>query len=142
MIAEPDISAIAALVGEPSRATILVALLGKDALPASELAHKANISPQTASSHLSKLVVGKLLAVERHGRHRYYRLTSDEVGRFIETLASLAPPPRVSPRGVMDEEAKAIRYARTCYDHLAGKVAVEIARAMVSGGWLKRERRV
>ena len=93
MIAEPDISEIAALVGEPSRATMLVALLGKDALPASELAHKANISPQTASSHLSKLVVGKLLAVERHGRHRYYRLTSDEVGRFIETLASLAPPP-------------------------------------------------
>jgi DNA-binding transcriptional ArsR family regulator len=138
MIAEPDISGIAALVGEPSRATMLVALLGKDALPASELAHKAYISPQTASSHLSKLVAGKLLAVERHGRHRYYRLASDEVGRFIETLASLAPPPRVSPPGGTDEEAKAIRYARTCYDHLAGQVAVEIARAMVSGGWLKR----
>ena len=138
MVAEPDISEIAALVGEPSRATMLVALLGKDALPASELAHKAYISPQTASSHLSKLVAGKLLAVERHGRHRYYRLASDEVGRFIETLASLAPPPRVSPHKELDEEAKAIRYARTCYDHLAGKVAVELARAMVSGGWLKR----
>jgi hypothetical protein len=84
------------------------------------------------------LVAGKLLAVERHGRHRYYRLASDEVGRFIETLASLAPPPRVSPHGVMGEEDKAIRYARTCYDHLAGKVAVEIAHAMVSGGWLER----
>lgn len=137
MAAELDISEIAALVGEPSRPTMLVALLGKDALPASELAHKAYISPQTASAHLSKLVAGKLLAVERHGRHRYYRLASDEVGHFIETLASLAPP-RVSPPGEMDEEAKAIRYARTCYDHLAGKVAVEIARAMVSGGWLKR----
>jgi DNA-binding transcriptional ArsR family regulator len=138
MIAEPDISEIAALMGEPSRATMLVALLGKDALPASELAHKARVSPQTASSHLAKLVAGKLLAVERHGRHRYYRLASDQVGRFIETLASLAPPPRVSPLGEVDEEAKAVRYARTCYDHLAGKVAVEIARAMVSGGWLKR----
>jgi DNA-binding transcriptional ArsR family regulator len=138
MIAEPDISEIAALMGEPSRATMLVALLGKDALPASELAHKAYISPQTASSHLSKLVAGKLLAVERHGRHRYYRLASDEVGRFIETLASLAPPPRAYPLREVDEEAEAIRYARTCYDHLAGKVAVEIARAMVSGGWLKR----
>lgn len=125
-------------MGEPSRATMLVALLGKDALPASELAHKARVSPQTASSHLAKLVAGKLLAVERHGRHRYYRLATDQVGRFIETLASLAPPPRVSLLKEVDEEAKAIRYARTCYDHLAGKVAVEIAHAMVSGGWLKR----
>ncbi|HKC62179.1 MAG TPA: winged helix-turn-helix domain-containing protein [Pyrinomonadaceae bacterium] len=138
MIAEPDISEIAALMGEPSRAAMLVALIGKDALPATELAHKAQVSSQTASSHLSKLVEGKLLAVERHGRHRYYRLASDEVGRFIETLASLAPPPRVSLLSEVDEEAKAIRYARTCYDHLAGKVAVEIARAMVSGGWLTR----
>ncbi|HYY94807.1 MAG TPA: winged helix-turn-helix domain-containing protein [Pyrinomonadaceae bacterium] len=138
MLAEPDISEIAALMGEPSRAAMLVALLGKDALPATELAHKARVSPQTASSHLAKLVAGNLLAVERHGRHRYYRLASDQVGRFIETLASLAPPPRVSSLMEMNEEVKAIRYARTCYDHLAGKVAVEIARAMVGGGWLKR----
>src|SRR5438270_454897 len=128
MIAEPDISEIAALMGEPSRAAMLVALLGKDALPASELADKARVSPQTASSHLAKLVAGELLAVERHGRHRYYRLASDQVGRFIETLASLAPPPRVYALREADEEAKALRYARTCYDHLAGKVAVEIAR--------------
>jgi DNA-binding transcriptional ArsR family regulator len=138
VIAEPDIADIAALMGEPSRATMLVALLGKDALPASELAYKAHISPQTASSHLSKLVAGKLLAVERHGRHRYYRLASDEVGRFIETLASIAPPPRISPLRGVDEDVKAIKYARTCYDHLAGKVAVDIARAMESGGWLTR----
>src|SRR5918911_1456684 len=138
MAAEPNIADIAALMGEPSRATMLVALIGKEALPASELAYKAHISPQTASSHLSKLVAGKLLAVERHGRHRYYRLASDEVGRFIETLASLAPPPRVSSLVEVNEESKAIRYARTCYDHLAGKVAVEITGAMVSGGWLKR----
>ena len=138
MIAEPNIADIAALMGEPSRATILVALLGKDALPASELAYKAYISPQTASSHLSKLVAGKLLTVERHGRHRYYRLAGDEVGRFIETLATLAPPPRVSVLREMDKEAKAIRYARTCYDHLAGRVAVEVACAMESGGLLTR----
>ena len=138
MIAEPNISDIASLIGEPSRAAMLVALLGKDALPAGELAYKAYISPQAASSHLSKLVAGKLLAVERHGRHRYYRLASDEVGRFIETLATIAPPPRVSPVGGMDEEAKAITYARTCYDHLAGKVAVGVARAMEGGGLLTR----
>ena len=141
MVAEPNIADIAALMGEPSRATMLVALLGKEALPASELAYKAHISPQTASSHLSKLVAGKLLAVERHGRHRYYRLASDEVGRFIETLASIAPPPRISPIAGTEEGVKAIKYARTCYDHLAGKVAVEIARAMESSGWLAREGR-
>ena len=141
MFAEPNIADIAALVGEPSRATMLVALLGKEALPASELAYKAHISPQTASSHLSKLVAGKLLAVERHGRHRYYRLASDDVGRFIETLASIAPPSRISPLAGTEEGVKAIKYARTCYDHLAGKVAVEIARAMESSGWLSREGR-
>src|SRR5918911_2629898 len=138
MIAEPDISEIAALMGEPSRATMLVALLGKDVLPASELAHKARVSPQTASSHLAKLVAGKLLAVERHGRHRYYRLAGDQIGRFIETLASIAPPPRISPLAGTEEGVKAIQYARTCYDHLAGKVAVEMARAMESSGWLAR----
>ncbi|MDQ3742976.1 MAG: winged helix-turn-helix domain-containing protein [Acidobacteriota bacterium] len=141
MIVEPDISEIAALMGEPSRAAMLVALIGKDALPATELAHKARVSPQTASSHLAKLIAGKLLAVERHGRHRYYRLASDEIGRFIETLASLSPPPRASSLIEVNEEAKAIRYARTCYDHLAGKVAVELARAMESSGWLAREGR-
>jgi DNA-binding transcriptional ArsR family regulator len=130
MVAEPDITNIAALLAEPSRATMLVALLGKDALPATELAHKAYISPQTASSHLSKLVAGNLIAVERHGRHRYYRLASVEVGRFIETLATIAPPPRVLPVNDLDEHSKAIRYARTCYDHLAGKVGVEIARSL------------
>jgi DNA-binding transcriptional ArsR family regulator len=130
MIVEPNIANIAALMGDPSRVTILVALLGKDALPASELAHKAYISPQTASSHLSKLVAGKLLAVERHGRHRYYRLASAEVGRFIETLATIAPLPRISQSEKVDEDAKSFRLARTCYDHLAGRVAVEIACAL------------
>jgi DNA-binding transcriptional ArsR family regulator len=138
MVAEPDITNIAALLADSSRATMLVALLGKDALPASELAHKASISPQTASSHLSKLVAGNLIAVERHGRHRYYRLASEDIGRFIETLATIAAVPRVPSINDLDEDAKAIRYARTCYDHLAGKVAVQIARNLEKGGLLRR----
>jgi DNA-binding transcriptional ArsR family regulator len=130
MVVEPDITNIAALLADPSRATMLVALLGKDAMPATELAHKAYISPQTASSHLAKLVAGNLIAVERHGRHRYYRLANEDVGRFIETLATIAPPPRGPSANDLDEDAKAIRYARTCYDHLAGKVAVQIAHSL------------
>src|SRR3982751_4833972 len=98
-----DVAKIAALMGEPSRATILDALLGKKALPATELASKAYVSPQTASSHLSKLVSGKLLTVERHGRHRYYRLASDEVGRAIEALAGIAPQPSTARSNENDE---------------------------------------
>jgi DNA-binding transcriptional ArsR family regulator len=138
MVAQPDITNIAALLADPSRATMLVALLDKDALPASELAHKAYISPQTASSHLSKLVAGNLIAVERHGRHRYYRLANEQIGRFIETLATIATPPRVASVNDLDEESKAIRYARTCYDHLAGKVAVQIAHSLEQQNLLKR----
>jgi len=138
MVAEPDITNIAALLADPSRATMLLALLDKDALPASELAHKAYISPQTASSHLSKLVAGNLIAVERHGRHRYYRLANDQVGRFIETLATIATPPRVVSVNDLDEESKAIRYARTCYDHLAGKVAVQITDSLEKQNLLTR----
>ena len=130
MIAEPNIAEIAALMGEPSRATMLVALLGKEALPATELASQALISPQTASSHLSKLVAGRLLTVEQHGRHRYYRLASDEVGRALESLAIIAPPPPAARNTQEDEQLKTVRYARTCYDHMAGKVAVAITRAL------------
>ena len=124
MIAEPNIAEIAALMGEPSRATMLVALLGKEALPATELASQALISPQTASSHLSKLVAGRLLTVEQHGRHRYYRLASDEVGRALESLAIIAPPPPAAHNTQEDEQLKTVRYART------GKVAVAITRAL------------
>lgn len=136
-----DIAQIADLIGEPSRATMLVALLGKEALPATELASQALISPQTASSHLSKLVAGNLLAVEQHGRHRYYRLASDEVGHAIESLAIIAPPPRAVDTASEDERLKTIRYARTCYDHMAGKVAVAIARALEQRGLLMRSGR-
>jgi DNA-binding transcriptional ArsR family regulator len=141
MIAEPNIARIAALMGEPSRATMLVALLSKEALPATELASQAYISPQTASSHLSKLVAGRLLTVEQHGRHRYYRLANDEVGRAIESLASIAPSPRAPQNAQENERLKTVRYARTCYDHMAGQVAVAIARALEGREFLVRSGR-
>jgi len=128
-------------MGEPSRAAMLLALLGKEALPATELASQAYISPQTASSHLSKLVAGRLLTVEQHGRHRYYRLASDEVGRAIESLAIIAPPPSGAHDTQEDERLKTVRYARTCYDHLAGKVAVAITRALERREFLIRSGR-
>src|ERR1700687_5198450 len=90
MKAGPDIAMIAALVGDPARANMLTALMTGRALPASELAHEAGVTPQTASSHLSKLEAGGLIELEKQGRHRYYRLSDPDVAGVLEGLAGLA----------------------------------------------------
>ncbi|MBV9388059.1 MAG: winged helix-turn-helix transcriptional regulator [Chroococcidiopsidaceae cyanobacterium CP_BM_ER_R8_30] len=131
MIADPDFSSIATLIADPSRAAMLAALLGGQTLPATELAHCAQISPQTASTHLNKLVAGHLVTVKRQGRHRYYCLASSEVATVLETLATLAPASPVRSFQ-QSQHAQAIRQARTCYDHLAGQLGVELTRQLVS----------
>lgn len=135
MLHEPDLATVAALIGEPSRALILSALLGGEALPASELAYRAQITPQTASSHLSRLVDGKLLTVTSAGRHRYYKLKSREVAQLLETLATVSPlpEPRTPRVGKISPE---LCNARTCYDHLAGKLGVAVTRAMLERGYI------
>ena len=125
---------VAALIGEPARATMLLSLLDGRALPAGELAFSANVAPQTASGHLAKLVEGGLLRVETQGRHRYYRLAGPDVGTALEALGELAPAPRRRDRE--PEEVKVLRYARTCYNHLAGRLAVDIHMAMQRRGLL------
>ncbi|HXA64325.1 MAG TPA: helix-turn-helix transcriptional regulator [Bryobacteraceae bacterium] len=125
---------VAALIGEPARATMLLALLDGRALPAGELAFGANVAPQTASGHLAKLVEGGLISVENQGRHRYYRLAGPDVGTALEALGELAPAPRVRDRE--SQEVKILRYARTCYNHLAGRLAVDIHAAMQRHGLL------
>lgn len=107
-----------------------MALLDGRALPASELAYQARISPQTASSHLSKLVEGELLTLEQHGRHRYYKLAGPEIGQTLEALLALAPQTPLLRR-TLDDEQSAIRMARTCYDHLAGRLGVHLTLALV-----------
>ncbi len=129
------ISLAARLIGDPTRAQMLVALFDVDGLPASALARCANVSPQTASSHLSKLCEGGLLRVEKHGRHRYYRLASAEIAQAVEALMVLAPRAD-APR----EDAWALEpleFARTCYDHLAGKLGVAVTDACLRRGWLR-----
>jgi len=113
---------------------MLLSLLDGRALPAGELAFGANVALQTASGHLAKLVEGGLLSVENQGRHRYYRLAGPEVGTALEALGELAPAPRVRDRE--PEEVKVLRYARTCYNHLAGRLAVDIYAAMKRQGLL------
>src|SRR3954462_4129590 len=121
----PDIAMIASLVGDPARANMLTALMNGRALTASELAQEAGITPQTASSHLSKLEAGGLIEPEKQGRHRYYRLTGPDVAGVLEGLAGLAARTghmrvRTGPKD------PALRRARICYDHLAGDLGVQM----------------
>lgn len=122
---------VAALMGDVARANILSALMNGRALTASELAWHANVSAQTTSSHLGKLLEGRLITVERQGRHRYYRLASPQVAQALETLMILSSqgPKRHRPIGPRDAE---LRVARTCYDHLAGRLGVALADTMAA----------
>jgi DNA-binding transcriptional ArsR family regulator len=128
---------IAALVGEPTRAAILLALLDGRALPSGELAREAGLSAAATSLHLGKLTRGGLLVVHTEGRHRYYRLASGDVAHALEALGAIAtarPPARsLSP------ERAALRAARTCYDHLAGTIAVALARKLEREGVVRAE---
>jgi DNA-binding transcriptional ArsR family regulator len=138
MSGEPDVARLAALIGEPARAAMLAALADGRALPAGELARSAGVRPATASVHLARLLDGGLLAVERHGRHRYYRVAGASVVQALEALAPLAPPRPVRSLRAANGAA-AVRYARSCYDHLAGALGVAIADGMLAHGLLERD---
>jgi DNA-binding transcriptional ArsR family regulator len=134
----PNISYIAKLIAEPTRAIILDCLMNNQALPASELAYMAKVSHPTISSHLSKLVEGNLIIVEQHGRHRYYRLASHEVAEVFEKLGTIAPTVQVRSLRQSDQ-LKHVRYARTCYDHLAGKLGVKITEKLIDKEFITLE---
>lgn len=135
MLQEPDLATAAALIGEPTRAVILSALLSGEALPASELAYRAQVTPQTASSHLNKLLDGGLIAVTTMGRHRYYSLKSPQVAQTLEALQVIAPSakPKLPRAAKISPE---LCSARTCYDHLAGKLGVAFTDALLQSGYL------
>jgi DNA-binding transcriptional ArsR family regulator len=126
---DADVAAAAALIGEPARAALLLALTEEAALPASELAARARIAPSTASEHLGRLVAGGLIVGERQGRHRYFHLADPAVAAAIEALSAIAPekPVRSLREATIGD---AIRYARTCYDHLAGRLGVELTSSL------------
>jgi DNA-binding transcriptional ArsR family regulator len=121
---------VAGLLGEPARTRILTALLGGCALTAKELAYFAGVTAPTASSHLSRLVAGELLVMEKQGRCHYYRLKSAEVARAIEGLMTVAaaPPKRWPPSHRVEP---ALRAARMCYDHMAGRLGVALCDMML-----------
>lgn len=122
---------IAALAGDPARVTMLHALMDGRALTATELAHAAGIAPQTASGHLARLTAVGLLSVHKQGRHRYHRLATPAVARMLESIMTVAAElrPHQRPLTVGPRDA-ALRRARTCYDHFAGRLGVSLTDAM------------
>jgi DNA-binding transcriptional ArsR family regulator len=132
----PDISSIAKAISEPSRAAMLTALLDGRLHPASSLAYIAGIKPQTASFHLKRMTELNLISVERHGRHRYYGLTNYEVASTLESFLVISPKTEIKSFRQATQD-KAIRDARTCYDHLAGKLGVKITDSMLVNGYLE-----
>jgi DNA-binding transcriptional ArsR family regulator len=134
MVAAANLVEVAALVGDTARATMLSALMGGQSLTATELAYCANISRSTASSHLSRLVAARLLTVTRKHRFSYYRIASPLIAAMLESMkvvAAIEVPPRHLPRSPHDD---ALRFARSCYDHLAGRVGVAVTDALVTMG--------
>src|SRR5205823_12701544 len=135
MITGPLIAEIAGLVGEPARATMLSALLDGRALTATELAYAARITPQTASTHLAKLTEAGLITPLRDGRYRYFRFASPKVAQMLDGIMAVAldDRPRYRP---LSRQARALQSARICYDHLAGRLSVDLADFFIAREYL------
>jgi DNA-binding transcriptional ArsR family regulator len=134
-----QVARIGGLVGEPARVGMLLALMDGRALTATELAAVARITSATASRHLALLVEAGLLRVRQQGRHRYHQLASAEVARMLEGLMQLAvAQPRAQPPLTGPRDAS-LRFARTCYDHLAGRLAVALADRLIELGAVRIE---
>jgi DNA-binding transcriptional ArsR family regulator len=138
MVTTGSMAQVAALVGDPARASMLQALMDGRALTAGELAVAAGVAPQTASGHLAQLAGAGLVTVARQGRHRYHRLATPLVARMLESVmlvaaSTAAPLARTGPGDAR------LRLARTCYDHIAGRLGVALADAMAAERWIEIE---
>lgn len=128
---ESQFKQVASLIGDPTRATIMWTLLDGKAFTATELAIAADTSPQNISMHLTKLVQADLLSVESQGRHKYYKFSRKEIAYAIEAMANLIPQPATGKNNHFVNDLSPIKYCRTCYDHLAGKVGVLITDSLL-----------
>ena len=141
MNAEEKFIQISSLMCEPTRARMLWSLLDGLAYTATELALAADISPTSASNHLTKLLEAGIVKVEVQGRHRYFSFSSPEVAYAIEALANLAKPQTTSPTK-KEASPNGIRYCRTCYDHLAGFVGVQLANSLEQKGYVQKSDKI
>ena len=131
----PDIAAVASLAGEPARAAMLLALMGGRAMTASELSLEADVSPATASAHLSKLTSSRLIQMHKQGRYRYFQITNELVAELVEKLCGVAALTR-TPKVMVGPKDLAMRRARVCYDHLAGGLGVRLFESIIEREWL------
>ncbi|MHA6533007.1 ArsR/SmtB family transcription factor [Paenibacillus sp. BAC0078] len=138
MHTNPAVARVASLISEPSRASMMTALMDGGFHPATALASAAGIKPQTASFHLGKMAESGVVTVHTQGRHRYYGIASPEIAQVVELLLSISPPVKVnSLRGSVQDQA--MRQARTCYDHLAGEFGVQFTEALLLEGIIAEE---
>lgn len=136
----PRLAALAGLLADPTRAAMCLALLDGRAWTGGELARHAGVAPSTASAHLTQLVAGGLFVEERQGRHRYVRLVDAQTAQLIEDLASFAgPPPKAAATLRARSASDALARARTCYDHLAGRLGILITEALTERGLLSQD---
>ncbi|MFH5181420.1 ArsR/SmtB family transcription factor [Paenibacillus sp. TAB 01] len=132
-----NVAEIAAILAEPSRAAMLVALLDGRMHPASELAFMARIKPQTASFHLGKMLTSSVVTLQRQGRHHYYQMNPDVAGT-LETLLSISP--MIPVQSLREStQARAVKKARTCYDHFAGEFGVALTESLLQKGIISEE---
>jgi DNA-binding transcriptional ArsR family regulator len=136
VLGDADIAAVAEVLADRSRCRMLMALDDGRALPATRLAAEAGIAPSTTSTHLGRLLDAGMVVVEPHGRHRYYRLAGPHVGELLESIARVAPPMTVQSLRE-GTKAEALRRARTCYDHLAGRLGVALMDALLVQGLIE-----
>jgi DNA-binding transcriptional ArsR family regulator len=132
---DADLAAVGELLAEPARARVLLALVDGRSLPASVLAAEAGVAPSTGSYHLGRLVESGLITVAQRGRHRYFTLADSQVADLIEAVARVAPTQRVNSLRE-GTRAHALRYARRCYDHLAGRLGLAVRDALQEHGVL------
>jgi DNA-binding transcriptional ArsR family regulator len=135
MASTATFATVAALAGDPARAGMLHALMDGRALTASELARAAGVTAQTASGHLARMTAAGLICVEKQGRHRYHRLASPAVAHMMESIMQVASDLEPRSRLTVGPRDAALRAARTCYDHLAGRLGVALADAMAGRGY-------
>lgn len=124
-----DLTTVARLFADPTRGAMLMYLLDGRARPAGELARAAGVSAQTASAHLAQLLTHQVVQVEVEGRHRYYRLAGQEVAELMEKMSTLLPrdPPPPQP---LPKQARELAFARSCYNHLAGRLGTAVYAAL------------
>ncbi|PEE33735.1 ArsR/SmtB family transcription factor [Bacillus cereus] len=133
-----NVSEVALLIRSKSKAQILTYLLDGKAYPTSELAYVAKIKPKTATYHLSKMKEEGILSIEKHGKHSYYRLSNSEISQILELLLVITPQEKAMPFRQSSQSSE-LRCARTCYDHLAGKLGVAITNSLLDKGYLMKK---